>query len=72
MVYNLIQSLTLKKACGVDGVSCRLIREASPILSSSLPYIMNLSIRCGIFPTDWKMARVSPVFKDGMKSDPNN
>ena len=72
MVYNLIQSLPLKKACGLAGVSCRLIGEASPIVSSSLPYIMNLSIRCGIFPTDWKMARVSPVFKDGIKSDPNN
>ena len=32
---------------------------------------MNLSIRCGIFPTNWKIARVSPVFKDDMKSGPN-
>ena len=26
----------------------------------------------GIFPIDWKLARVSPVFKKGKKSDLNN
>ena len=26
----------------------------------------------GIFPSDWKIAKVSPIFKNGSKSDLNN
>ena len=26
----------------------------------------------GIFPDEWKLARVSPIYKEGAKSDPNN
>ena len=26
----------------------------------------------GIFPSDWKMAKVTPIFKNGSKSDLNN
>ena len=72
IVYRLIQSMPLNKACGLDGISCRLLKEAAPVITTSLTYIINLSIRSGIFPDDWKIARVSPVFKEDIKSDPNN
>ena len=72
MVYRLIQSMPLNKACGLDGISCRLLKEAAPVITTSLTYIINLSIRSGIFPDDWKIARVSPVFKEDINSDPNN
>ena len=58
--------------CGLDGISCRLLKEAAPVITTSLTYIINLSIGSGIFPDDWKIARVSPVFKEDIKSDPNN
>ena len=32
----------------------------------------NQSLPSGIFPSDWKMAKVSPVFKSGSKADLNN
>ena len=72
IVYRLIQLMPLNKACGLDGISCRLLKEAAPVITTSLTYIINLSIRSGIFPDDWKIARVSPVFKEDVKSDPNN
>ena len=37
-----------------------------------LTFIINLSITTGIFPNEWKYARVSPIFKDEDKTDPNN
>ena len=34
--------------------------------------MFNTSIRSGIFPNDWKSAKVSPVFKHDDKEDSNN
>ena len=42
------------------------------IISDSLTTIFNIAISKGIFPTDWKLAKVSPIFKKGNKDDPNN
>ena len=46
--------------------------EASPIVTRSLTFIINQSITTGIFPNAWKRARVSPIFKEGRRTDPNN
>ena len=45
-----------------------------PMLSRPLLItgIFNQSLVTGIFPSDWKMAEVSPIFKNGSKSDLNN
>ena len=48
------------------------MKEAAPIVTSSLTFIINLSIVNGIVPEEWEYARVSPVFRDGVKADPNN
>ena len=72
IVYNLIQSLPVNKSTGLDEISCKLLIEASPIVSSSLTHIINLSIRNGVFPNDWKRARVIPIYKEDTKSDPDN
>ena len=34
--------------------------------------IFNAAISKGVFPTDWKLSKVSPIFKKGDKEDPNN
>ena len=69
-VLNLIQKIPANKATGLDNISACLLKEPTPITASSLAYIINLSIRRGKFPNTWKIARVTPVFKD-LKSDPN-
>ena len=33
---------------------------------------MNLSITTGIFPNSWKIDKVTPIFKEDAKTDPNN
>ena len=50
----------------------RLLKEASSIVIRSLTFVLNLSITTGIFPNAWKRARVSPVFKKDLQTDPNN
>lgn len=68
----MIHSLPVNKASGLDGISAKLLKEAGPIVSASLTYIINLSLTTGIFPDDWKGARVSPIHKGDAKTNPNN
>ena len=41
-------------------------------MSSTLAYILNPSILQSTFPTEWKVARVTPIYKNGTRSLPEN
>ena len=69
---NLIQKIPSNKASGLDNISARQLKEASPTVTRSLTFIINQSIATGIFPKAWKRARVSPIFKEDLRTDPNN
>ena len=71
-VFNLIQKILGNKASGLDNISARLLKEASPIVTRSLTFVITLSITTGIFPNAWKRARVSPMSKEDLKTDPYN
>ena len=45
---------------------------AGNIITPSLTQIFIKSFNTGIFPTEWKLARVTPIFKKGKRDDPNN
>ena len=47
----------------------KLLKMAASIVAPSLTAIFTKSILTGIYPTEWKTARVTPVFKKGVKSD---
>ena len=47
-------------------------KDAAPGIARSLTFIINLSIRSGIFPDDWKIAKATPIYKDKNKTNPNN
>ena len=66
---NLIQS---KKSSGLDGISARLLKDGIHNIAGPLVDIFNLSLRTAIFPDDWKLAKVTPVFKDGNRNDCGN
>ena len=48
------------------------MKMAASIVAPSLTAIFTKSIITGVYPTEWKMARVTPVFKKGIKSNLNN
>ena len=60
------------KATGLDNISANLIRECADIISDPLYDLFKKSLMSGIFPGDWKCARVTPLFKQGESSDLNN
>lgn len=53
-------------------ISARLLRECADLIADPMCSIFNQSIRSGIFPQEWKCAKVIPLFKEGNHSDLNN
>ena len=71
-VFTHLNRLSKTKATGLDIISARLIRECTDIISGRLCDLFNKSLISGIFPDDWKWARVTPLFKQGESFDLNN
>ena len=64
-VINVLKKLTPKKSCGVDGISSELLKMCKEELAGPLTIIINRSICSGIFPKEWKIAKITPLLKKG-------
>ena len=71
-VFPLLHKLGKSKATGLDKISARIIRECADLICISICKTFNCSLITGIFPNDWKCAKVTPLFKQGRSSDMNN
>ena len=71
-VLKLLQHLSPTKATGLDKLPPKLLIAAAEVITYPLTFLFNLIISSGIFPYDWKTARVSPLFKKGKQNDLDN
>ena len=71
-IQNTLNALDISKATGLDGLSARFLKISSQTISKPLMKIINLSIQQGQYPSLFKMAKVTPIYKKGSKSDKNN
>ena len=71
-VFSLLNKLDKSKATGLDKISARFVRECADLICVPICDIFNQSISQGIFPDDWKYARVTPLYKQGDRGDVNN
>ena len=71
-VYRLLKTIDEKKSSGLDKIPNKLLKIAADVIAPSLTEIFAKSIYTGIFPNEWKKARVSPVHKNGAKHEPSN
>ena len=71
-VLSALNQLNLRKSPGLDGISVKLLKDTSDVIAQPSVNIFNLSLQTGIFPDDWKIAKISPVFKEGNKTDCGN
>ena len=71
-VLKLLSKLDITKATGLDQISNKVLKLAAPVIYKQLTELFNLSLKSGEYPDDWKLAKVSPVFKAGERNDPNN
>ena len=72
-VYRLLKTIDEKKSnSGLEKIPNKLLKIAADVIAPSLTEIFAKSIYTGIFPNEWKEARVSPVHKNGVKHEPSN
>ena len=71
-IFKLIKNLKNKKSSGFDEISAKFLKLCAPYVSTPLANIFNASISKGVYPDLLKTARVTPIYKKGVKSDPGN
>ena len=52
------------KSFGTDNISSYFLKLALPLIENWLAFLLNTSIETSRFPDSWKVARVTPIFKD--------
>ena len=70
-VLKLLQTSDVAKAVGIDKISNNILKCA-PYIYKSLSAIFNLSLETNVVPSDWKIAKVTPILKVGDRCDRNN
>jgi hypothetical protein len=56
------------KASGPDLINPRLLKEAAPIIKHPLCKLFNLSLWVASYPSQWKRANITPVFKNNKQN----
>ncbi|XP_065678239.1 uncharacterized protein LOC136093202 [Hydra vulgaris] len=62
-------SLKSKKSEGFDKISVDIVKSVFDIIKPSLFHVFDLSFKTGIVPDKLKIARITPIFKSGDKSN---
>ena len=67
-----LKDLNENKSTGLDGISPRFLKDGADILCTPIMHIINLSISSSVVPTEFKSARVTPLFKKNSKLEVGN
>ena len=60
-VFN--QIIETKKSSQIDLLNIHILKQIAPCISEQLAYIFNKSLDQGIFPEEFKIARIIPIYK---------
>ena len=71
-ILEILKSLNVNKACGIDGISNNILKTCAESLVEPISILSSTSLESGCFPSEWKKAKVVPVFKKNDKSSVTN
>lgn len=71
-VLNKIKRLDALKGAGPDKVPPLFVKRCGKYLALPLCLIINRSFEDGVFPDEWKKARIVPVYKKGEQNNVKN
>ena len=69
---NILFRIPNKKSTGPDGMSVKILKLIWPYIVGIVTDMFNRILIEGIFPSMWKLARVSPIYKSGDINNPSN
>ena len=72
MRFILVLSLPLNRAPGLDKTKARVFKDALQVILGLITDIINRSLSTSTFPSDWKIAEVIPLLKEGDREQPPN
>ena len=67
-VLHSFHALSSSKAIGVDKIPIKVLKLSIAIIAPSMTKLFNYAIQNGVFPRDWKVAKVIPLHKKGPKN----
>ena len=67
-----LRKLKSKKATGIDGIPSKLLKDCAYVISFPLTFIINQSLESSTVPSEWKVAKVVPLFKSGKPTELDN
>ena len=67
---KILKEFKTSKATGIDNLAVRFLKDGSNILCTPIAKICNISIKLASFPC--KVAKINPLYKKGLKTDPKN
>ena len=71
-VLKILKSLNVSKASGQGNISNMLLKQTASSNAEPRTKLFRYSLSTGKFPSQWKHANVTPVFKKNNKQDKNN
>lgn len=71
-VFSTLSKLKPSYSSDPDNITNILLKSCASALSIPLSHIFDTSFKDGVIPSSWKTASVTPIYKKGCTSDPNN
>jgi hypothetical protein len=62
-VSRIVRKMNIKKSHGHDEISARLVKMCVGSLAGPLARLMTMSVEAGVFPTEWKKANITAIWK---------
>ena len=71
-LLQIVKNMKFKTSYGSDYISNRLMKKAIPLLLVPLTKLFNISMATGFVPSQMKLAKVIPLYKEGSTMQFNN
>ena len=66
-VKKLLRGIKISSSPGPDNVHSRILKECADVISPGVQHIFRLSLDTGVLPNEWKLGRITPIFKKGSR-----
>ena len=71
-VEKILKNLDVAKASRIDQISARCLKDGVPAIAIHLANIIKLSIKLNTFSSQWKIAKIKALFKNGITTEVRN